>query len=614
MRSVDEVLSLYTDRASHYRDLHDRMREVQRIYNNEASVDLPDMDRMEGSSAPNLLAQGVDQTAGRIASVVPMVTFSADEPGKRPAERRAATAQRVVQGWWQTDRLPMKLKQRARHLIAYGMTPTVIRWNPKRRMPTWHVRSPLETFPDPNVMTGTVVPGDVVFAYRRTCGWLCANGYEDQARAVMNHRGDIRPMRDQELLLLEYVDHDGTLLVVTDIPQSDNKDYYSLHTGSGVMRGTVLEWIPASADCMPVTVPARINLDNVGGQYDGMIGMYYQQAKLLALEMIAVEKGIFPDTYLVSRPGEIARFVDGPHDGRTGMVNVVSGGDIRALQDQPGYLTNPTIDRLERNQRVTAGIPAEFGGESGSNIRTGRRGDAVLSAVIDYPVSEAQEVLAAALVEENKAGIALAKKMAGDTPVTVYVGTGNQVRATKYKASDVFTHDEHVVSYPASGTDLNSLMIGLGQRVGMGTMSKDTAARLDPFIDNPESEHDQIIAEGLEQALVAGIQQQAASGQIPPATLAKVMMLVKTDRLELAEAMQRVTEDAVAAQQQEQQGMPTPEQVTAPADMAAMAGPQAASPIPGASPGQSSLGDLLSTLRRPAMTVRPMRGAATGAM
>ena len=206
----------------------------------------------------------------------------------------------------------------------------------------------------------------------------------------------------------------------------------------------------------------RITLDGPQGQFDNMIGMYYQQAKLMALETIAVEKGIFPDTYLVSRPGEVGRFLDGPHDGRTGMVNIISGGDIQGGSEPPGYLTNPTIDRLERAQRVTAGIPQEFGGESSTNIRTGKRGDAVLSAAIDFPVAEAQETFAYTLMAEDITAIKLAKHLDGDNERTIYVGTGGQTHSVAYKANQVFPHEEHVVSYPATGADVNQLIIGLG--------------------------------------------------------------------------------------------------------------------------------------------------------
>jgi hypothetical protein len=424
--------------------------------------------------------------------------------------------------------------------------------------------------------------------------------------------------------MLEYMDGEETVLLIAGYRTADPYSMYEVEFTGEQLRGTVVERVPNMIGVCQASVPMRITLDTMAGQFDNMIGMYYQQAKLMALEVIAVEKGIFPDTYLVSRPGEVGRFLDGPHDGRTGLVSVVAGGDIREVQSQPGYLTNPTIDRLERNQRVTAGIPAEFGGEASTGIRTGRRGDAVLSAVIDYPVAEAQETFAYALEQEDKIAIELAKAWDGENQRTIFVGTGNAARPVTYIANETFETDEHVVSYPASGTDINSLIIGIGQRVGLGTMSKQTAATLDPYIDNPEAEHDQIIAEGLEQALMAGLQQQASSGQIPPLTLAKIMRLVSDDRLELAEALNKVTEEALKEQQAEQEAQQapgaeamTPDMASADQTVAAMAGAGAGapqSPIPGLGSGMASLGDMLGQLRRPAMTVQPMRGVSRGAV
>jgi len=617
MKSIEEILGLYKQRVSFYGPLHSKMRLIQSIYNGTAEIPLPDMERSEMPSVPNLLAAGVDQMAGRIASVTPNVIFAEKTPN-RTEKRRVGTASRVVTGWWQEDRLMMKMKQRARHLIAYGMSPVVIRWKEDR--PTWHVRHPLETFPSTDLVSGQIKPTDCIFAYRRSVAWLRSMGYGPQVASVT---GKWDMPNDASMLLIEYIDENGTQLILTSY--SEGNDIGSMWESSGKMRGVILEYIDTSDIEMPVTVPMRITLDGAAGQFDNMIGMYFMQARLMALETIAVEKGIFPDTYIVSRPGEVGRIIDGPHDGRTGLINVIAGGDIRTEQPQPGYLTNPTIDRIERNQRVTAGIPAEFGGESSTNIRTGRRGDAVLSAVIDFPVAEAQETFAFALEEEDEIAIDLAKKFSGSKTTTIYVGTGNATKAVTYTPNQVFPDNEHVVSYPAAGTDVNSLLIGLGQRIGLGIMSKETAASLDPFIDNPEVEHDRIIAEGLEQALVASIQQQAAGGQIPPMVLAKVMTLVKSDRMEIAEAIQKVTEEAAEEQRRaeeeammEQQGGMGMEQALAGATMGSMMGPEAAaqmqSPIPGAGQGMEDLGSLLGALRRPAMTVAPMRGVERGAV
>ena len=603
MRSIEDILGLYRERSKHYMALHSKMKTIQSVYNGTMQIPLPELEQSEMPSVPNLLAQGVDQMAGRIASVIPTVTFATTSDSRTEA-RRAITASRVATGWWQLDRMPMKLKHRARHMIAYAMTPCVLRWDAKTSRPIWHVRHPLETYPSTDIVPGQCTPTDVIFAFRRSVGWLKSMGYGAQAAAVS---GKWDMARDSQMLLLEYIDSDGTALILT-AQSAGSEEFYGYSQGysdSGTMKGVMLEYVPNVIDQMPVTVPMRITLDGPTGQFDNMIGMYYQQAKLMALETIAVEKGIFPDTYLVSRPGEVGRFLDGPHDGRTGMVNIISGGDIREVQSQPGYLTNPTIDRLERNQRVTAGIPAEFGGESSSNIRTGRRGDAVLSAVIDFPVSEAQETFGFTLERENQVAISMAKKLDGNATRTIYVGVGNTSKAVTYVANKVFTETEHVVSYPAAGTDLNSLMIGLGQRVGLGIMSKETAASLDPFIDNPEQEKDRIVAEGLEQALVAGIQQQAAAGQIPPIILSKIINLVSNDRMELAEALDKVTKEAAKEQEQAQmeaQQQMSPEAMAAGPTLQALAGgggPETQSPIPGPSQGQQDLLSLLSTLKRP---------------
>ena len=216
----------------------------------------------------------------------------------------------------------------------------------------------------------------------------------------------------------------------------------------------------------------------------------------------------------------------------------------------------------------------------------------------------------------------VAKRIDGNTKRTIYVGSGNNRRPVSYVPNETFEITEHVVSYPAAGTDVNSLIIGIGQRVGLGIMSKQTAASLDPYIDNPEMEHDTIIAEGLEQALMAGIQQQAQSGAIPPLVLAKIMTLVGQDKMELAQAMNKITEEALAEEKAKQDAqMQDPAAQDPMSPDAAMAGAAAqamtgapASPIPGAGQGMKDLSAMLGDLRRPAMTVQPMRGVAQGAM
>jgi hypothetical protein len=461
----------------------------------------------------------------------------------------------------------------------------------------------MSAFPSNDIRPGYSVPTDAVFAYERTAGELIAQGFGDQVTVL---RGTNVP-RDTKFVILEYVDAFESHLVLTTLASLTPNPDFNANINSGASRvGTSLVRFEHDTGITPASFPTRLGLDGAMGQFDQMLGMYAQMATLSALEQVAIERGIFPDIYFEGRPNETPVIVDGPHDGRTGRINIVTGGSIRTMNEQPGYMTAGSIDRLERAQRLTAGIPAEFGGESPSNIRTGRRGDAVLSAVIDSPVAEAQALFAAALEDENRIAIRLAKKKAGLSSTTIYVGTGNQSRPVTFTPDLTFKVEDHAVSYPAVGADLNGLTIGMGQRVGMGTMSKQTAAEMDPFIADPEVERDRIVAEGLEQALVSGIQQQTAAGQLPPLIVSKIMTYVRNDKLELAEAVDKALSDAQkaaeAAAQEQAPGPMDPMAMAAPAAEQALTGAQ--SPIAGPSPGQESLGDLVATLRAPVMAVQ----------
>ena len=341
--------------------------------------------------------------------------------------------------------------------------------------------------------------------------------------------------------------------------------------------------------CLAV-VPGRITLDRPMGQFDSLVGMYALQSKLMALEVIAVERGIFPDTYLVSRPGETARFVAGPYDGRSGQVNVVQGGDIREMAANPGFATNGMMDRIERAQRIGSGTPAEFGGESTSNVRTGKRGDAILSAVVDFPIQEAQEIFAASLQEENKRAIAIAKTYFGNERKSFYISSRGAKGHVDYVPNKDFEDDNNVVTYSHSGADANSLVVGLGQRIGIGIMSKQTAQEIDPFISDPEQEKDRVISEGLEQALLQSIQTQASQGAIPPSDVAAIVEMVASDKASLAEAVTKIHEAA-----QKRQATPAP--TGAPETMPGLGAPGMGAEQPQAQPQQpQDVGAFLASL------------------
>tara|TARA_B100000287_G_scaffold353790_1_gene343710 strand:+ start:1828 stop:3579 length:1752 start_codon:yes stop_codon:yes gene_type:complete len=543
LKSPEEIIGLLRERESNLEPGFARMRRVRAAYDGDIVVPLPELDDNEQVAVANLLAQGLDQTAMRISSVMPDVVMPPIKDDQKQAEKRASVRRRAVLGWWQHNRMDIKLSKRARHMLGYASSPVSLRFNPKLGVPEWTVRDPLTTFPAPLFGPDDMAPYDTIFTYERTYDWLMDN-YPDHAFKLRH-----KDTKGSDLYqLVEYCDPEETVLVAVgrDIQQGSswnrNADYSP--------PLAELERSVNRAGVCPVVVAGRVNLDQPQGQFDQMLGMYQMQAKLMALEVLAVQKGIFPDSWLVANPGETPQIIN-TANGLTGEVGIIKGGQLQDTVVNPGFMTNPTIDRLERGQRLTAGIPSEFGGESGSNIRTGRRGEAVLSAVVDFPVQEAQRMIAASLEVENKRAIALMKAYAGNKPKSFYVTMKGAKGVVDYTPNKDFETDENHVVYSHSGADINNLVIGAGQRIGMGTMSKRSFMQIDPMVDDAEHEHDAVIAENLEQALLVSIQTQASQGSIPPNDLARITELVRTDKAELADAVQKVQEEAQQRQASE---------------------------------------------------------------
>ena len=588
MKTAEEIVDLYYTRSSNHAGVKERMRHIRDHYNGDVIVPLPEIDSTEASSVANLLAQGLDQTAMRIASVTPDIVCPPEDESSKQAQKFAGIRRKALFGWWQNSRIDMQLAKRARHLIGYSNTIVQIRFDHDKGCPTWHVRDPLTAYPSNLRGADDMTPSDCVFGYERSYGWI-RKQYPD---AALRFAGvaDAPYDTDRPIELIEYVDHDEYVLVAVRHP-ANSIGMFSTNNDTGPVVAE-LERVENRTGVCPVVMSQRISLDEPNGQFDGILGMYQQQAKLMALEVIAVQKGVFPDTWLVGRAGEQPTIIN-PANGLTGEVGVLRGGDLRDMQLQPGFMTNPAIDRLERAQRLTAGVPAEFGGESTSNIRTGRRGDAVLSAVVDFAVQESQRILARSLEAENKIAIAMAKSHAGGKSKSFYVSMGKVKGKVDYVPNKHFTTDDNVVSYSHAGADINNLVIAGGQRLQMGTMSKESFMKIDPLVEDVEAERDAVTAEQLEQSLLSGLQQQAATGAIPPSDVARIIDLVKSNKEELAGAVEKVQREA----QERQAEMVSPTSPEAQSGIAQPgAGAEAMAAPPPAEGGPAGLRELLGAL------------------
>jgi hypothetical protein len=553
MKTVEEIVALYKDRVETQGPVLRQMREVRQLANGDVIVPLNELDRNTKSSVANLLVQGLDQMSMRVSSTMPSPYFPALREGQERSMKMARDRKRAMLSIWDQNRMNMKMRMRARHLLAYSNSPVYLKPNFDKRIPEWQLRNPLDTFAAPRLDMDNPVPDNVIFTYHRPYRWLMQNyGY------ILN--GVLRvanPKPDDMFTILEYVCGEEIVTIV----MGSEKTYDPL-TGQNFAGQQAVELSRViNRTGMPLVVmPQRITLDKPRGQFDGLLGMYYTRARLQALTEIAIERGIFPDEYLVSRPGENAEIIQ-VADGKTGQLGLVKGGDIQQLQTNPGYKTDVALDRLERQERLEGAIPAEFGGESGTNIRTGRRGESILSATVDFRVQEAQDTFASSMVEEDKIAIAIEKTYWGNSSKSFFIpGTGGGMK--DYTPNKMWETDFHYVSYSASGADINSLVVTLGQRLGTGLISKESAREADPMIADPEMERDRIVAEAIEDALLQSVQAQAAdpNGPYQPDDLAFIAEQVASNKMSLPQAIQ-------AAQKRAQERQATPVEQGAPEAM-----------------------------------------------
>jgi hypothetical protein len=539
MLSAEQIVELYNQRKKADGPIREQMRRIRDLANGDIVLPLNELDRNARSSVANLFIQGLEQMSMRVASTMPSPYFPPIKEGSERSKNNAKQKKQAMLAIWDNNRMPMKMRRRARHLFAYSNSPVIIKPDFRKLTPTWTVRNPLNTFAAPVEDLDDPVPYDCIFSYQVTYSYLMRTYGEKVLQQLRVGNVDA----DQKFTMLEYVSPEAIQMVVMgQTPESyEDMDFPEFGGYTAVM----LEQIPNRTGLSLVVNPGRITLDKPRGQFDGILGMYYTRARLQALTEIAIERGIFPEEYLVARSGENPEIIQ-VADGKTGQLGVVKGGDIQQLQVNPGYKTDTALDRLERQERLEGAIPAEFGGESGTNIRTGRRGDAVLSATVDYRVQEAQTIFEASMIEEDKIAIAIEKAYWGTFQKSFYVPGRAAAGISLYVPAQLWDNDFHYVSYSAAGSDVNGLVVGLGQRLGTGLMSKESAREADPLIADPDLEHDRIIQEGIEAALLASIQQQAVdpNGPYQPEDLAYLTRLVVENDVSLYDAVKRTDQRA----------------------------------------------------------------------
>lgn len=593
MLTIDQLLSLWTDREKAAGPRKARDRETLQMFEGRMAVPLPEMDSLTRSAVANLLHQGGTAIAQRIASTEPMVNFPAG-PSKA-AQKRARNKTKAMKGWWDENNLRLQRRQRARWMRYYASAPVVVRPAFRRGQWTvlWEPRSALSAYPAPTRAHLDMEPVDTIFATTLTVGQVHA-AWPERAGLVDAARIDNRNnnLRDTIVTLVEYCGPDAYICAAVGT-QTENVVATGIDWGGLVAFGSnkyavELERVENKIGRSYAIVPNSISLEQPMSEYEGMKGMYEMQAALMAKEYRYVANNVDPAVWFVENDtgGEIVTVADGP----AGVVGHVRGGSLVPFNPPAGVGTNNMLDRLERAQRLEGGVPADLGGESASNIRTGRRGQDILAAVMDFPIQEAQEILARSQWLEDNLAI--------DIALETFPNMRRSWGGFEFTPADTFTKGEwHEVSYALAGADANGQVIRIGQLVGTGLMSEETGRTLIPDIADPELEHDRVIASQIEKGILAEFMQPATQPGDMSALLvkARVQQLVAEDKKDLAEAIMLAQREL----QEQQSPELNPVAPTAPEAMPGLAAVGQGAGTTGPPAALSGLTSLLGALRLP---------------
>lgn len=608
MIDAQEIVALWRGRRMQRSPLIEKMREITQHYGGDVAIPLPEVSKSELPAVANFFSIGIDQYAMRMASVLPDVIAPPRKKGVQRSENLAAQRRRAALGFWEQNAYDLQLYRRFRWLIAYSCAPVKIIPDAAMEGPKWVLRQPAETYPSDEPYE-CMTPRDYIAAYSRTVGWLQRafpgidlSGVLVDRNTGFNVLGNRQPTQDDPITLLEYADGAETVQVAVGVGRATSSAAGWLNYG--VQGATLVNlggsegqdtWcvelrrIPNRTDLCPLVMPGRITLDKPKGQFDDNLGLFQQMAMLTAMEVSAVAEAIWPDRWAVSRPNETANIVRHA-DGRKGITGIIEGGAIDQLQLQPGIQTYGTIDRLERAQRITSGIVPEMGGESGSNIRTGRRGDAVLGAAIDYTIQEAQKVMARSAQHELARASAIDLAYFGRKRKSFYVQWKGGGRLD-YRPREVWTEDRTIlVDYANAGVDATELNVQIGGLVSIGMLSTLTAMRQHPMVKDPEWEKDQVTYEQLERGLLQQMPAQLAQGALSTDDYVRIMELVRSDKVTVEDAYRKAHDEA-----QQRQAAAAQATAGSPETQPGINGQQGAA-IPAPTPSQDNLSQLLHSL------------------
>lgn len=550
--SWEEIYNIVDNRRKSNSPIIDEMIAV-RDRNNGDYV-LPQLTDEEGSTMPSLspaiVHDAIENNGMRAGSTVPTVICAAVDSTKQTGRRSreyAKIRRKIITGTYYRSRMQLQMRRAFRHLFGYATFTMVVCPDFKKGCPTIQIRDPLTSYPEERVAENYEDPINGAFIYGKSADWIRMTFPE--ARSIIPRECEGDEIWD----LVEWVDEED---YVIGIMGPRYRGFWWQNMERTWAGRELLRW-ENKVHMVPMITPCRVTLDRISSQLAKILGTVDVMERMTALDVIAREKSIFPDRYIIGRIGQTPSLVDGEwHDGRSGLANIILDAEkFGSVTFAPDPSSTMAIDRLERNAKISGGLQPQMHGETYGALRTGRGIDALMGASVDPRVQEMQEIMAAHLPYLNEVILQSYRAYWDDKKFIFVSGWSGDPGMVEFTPSIHIETTMNTVTYPIAGTDAQGLTIMLGQLLGTKAISRRTFRERHPFIGDAEEEGARVDEEEFEQMAMQAIMQQVATGMMPPQVLARIETARRENPAgDIFDAVLKVQREI-----QEEQATPAPE-------------------------------------------------------
>lgn len=512
--------------------------QIANRYNADIAIPVlgTDPDTSKPNLSPALVNEAIDAPAIRAASTNPTILCPWLHDSTLSRDRAARRRKILASTYWRSNFHLMR-RRFFRHLAGYAMGSVCIIPDDKFRdgMPLARIalRNPLMTYADPQSPEELDLVTDVGYIHQQSCSWIRAR----YPRSRQEYNGTLPMMADGDPTgemydILEWIDKDYVLIGI--LGKSLTPEVTAVPQREAAGQAQLLTSYPNRVGLTPAIAPSVITLDKVISRLTHMIGKADLLSYLWELDIAQTQKAMAPDRYVIAGDDQEPEIVSNEGrwaDGRTGQVNLLKGvkavGELRGAPD-PNNMAR--LSALERNARQETGLIGAMTGETNGysgQLRTGRGIDSLMSASVDPAIAELQEIGASAMTVLNEAIFATYSGYYDKREFVVFSGwQGDRGMAEFTPATDIETRANQVY-YPLPGTDAYAQTVQLAQMVQAEMMSRASARRLHPWIDDADAEERGMAEERIDALTWQALAQRASQGGLPPIDAAELITQIK---------------------------------------------------------------------------------------